>query len=323
MDALDAEIKVLEKASFGNHTEEKVSAKSEEQETIVEEVPESTEGVIVQEPTDTVETQTMAEEVPKKQRTDWKGRYKKYKASTDTTIYSLRQENVSLSEQNLKLSEQVDELSLKLSEVPEEIIDPLTAEEKEILGTDAVDSLQKLVDAKVKATVEPLEQQLVEEKNLRKIAKKESLKASKEANESSFLERLEEVVPDCREIDSNPEFLKWMGEVEPESGFSREYIFRNSQSIGDVKRVSEFFTTWKGLQEAGNTVLDEHISPTQQVSASQPNKQKAPELVPYAEISKFYTDASRPNGPWKGREREMQELKKKYDLALSQRGVRF
>lgn len=331
LDKLKEEADVLEKAAFGNPESSKIeelATKPEEKEVESSELLEQpVETIAVESQTkDSIETlekkQPEEEEVIKEkpQRTNWKKRYRNFKASTDATIHKLRQENVILSSENLKLSEKIDELSAKLVEIPQTVVDPLTPEEREILGDDAVSSLQKLVDAKVKAIVDPLQDQLKTEKELRKESQIAALEINQKATADSFLERLEDIIPDCLTIDANPQFLNWMKEIEPESGLVREEIFKTSKATGDVVRVAGFFNDWKTLQNQGETILDKHLTPSKQVTTSQiPRQPNQPEIIPAAEIMKFYDDVAR--GRYRGQGKIKEEMQAKYDKALVERRV--
>ena len=254
-------------------------------------------------------------------RTDWKKRYRNFKASADATIYQLRQQNANLSEENLELSEKLEELTTQLRETSQQTFQsPLTDEEREILGDDAVSSLQKLVDAKVAAIVSPIKEELKAEKEARKKEREQEVKATRQANNSSFISRLEELVPDCVEIDKNRDFLAWMDEGDSVSGLSRKYIFQQAQAIGDVGRVAQFFKDWKSMTNQGTETLDKHISPSKTSKTTQKPVQKKPEVITYAQIIKFYDDVAR--GEYRGKEKLKQELENKYNAALASRAVR-
>jgi hypothetical protein len=166
---LEAEIKELESKIRSNPekpattTEVKPVVETTEApvvETIEQKVEVKTEEISedLTKPDDGPEEDGEEEEDPHKpQRVNWKKRFSSYKAKTDATIFTLRQEKIRLSEDNLRFKKKVDELmsevvTLKESHQP----DILSEEEQRILGDDAVTSMQKLMDAKLKLMVDPL-----------------------------------------------------------------------------------------------------------------------------------------------------------------------
>ena len=249
------------------------------------------------------------------QRTNWKKRFINYKSSTDATIYKLRQENIRLNEDNLSYKNKVSELAVKVQELSTKTPqDVLSQEEREILGDDAVSSVQKLVDTKIRMVVDPLQKQLDEARTLQDKLQKDSIEESKVVNHNIFLSKLANIVPDYEEIDTDPKWLTWMKGIEDESGLAREYIFKEAYSIGDVRRVAQYFIEFKN---ATKSPLERHVTPSNtNTNTTSIQRKTGPEVISMAFVNKFYDDCIR--GRYRGREKIKQEIELKIDRAIAE-----
>lgn len=328
---LEREIEEMEQALLGN-PEEPVEEPSETQEsqtleaeeTAVEtetetEVSESAPEAITPDPED------VAGEATKAKRNDWKKRYINYKASTDSTIHQQRQEIISLTEANLNMSKQIDELAKQVANLSSnevKIEDLISDEQREIIGEETLDALQKLQKASVDKQVAPLKAELEAERVRKLEAAQSKLSTDKETIRLQFISRLAQVVPDYAEIDSNPQFINWMDEADEDSGLTRRYIFKQAQGLGDVGRVAGFMKEFKRITSQPAKALESKISPKKS-SASQPTNQQSsqePTIWTQAGIDAFYNDRIR--GRFRGTEKEAQAIEREIDLAIQEGRIR-
>jgi hypothetical protein len=261
-------------------------------------------------------------------RTNWKQkfneadkRYNNFKASTDATIFSLRTELAAALRSQESLSKKVDDLSKELatarSSKTESLNDILSSEEQEILGAEAVAALDKVSKSNIEAQVKPLQEQLAFEKEQRASERKAAAEEQASQAQQSFLERLGDLVPDYATVDTDQAFLDWMKLPDEVSGIQRERLFKQSQTLGDVGRVAQFFNDFKKLNNEGQEALEDKVTPAS--SASSTNQQTTSsdsQQVPYvslAKVQKFYTDVSK--GRYKNKPKLVEEIQAKIDEA--------
>lgn len=265
------------------------------------------------------------------QRNNWKKdyqqldkRFRNLKASNDSTIFSLRKDlaNALKNEGTIrtKLGEANNELNQMKSKV-DIYSDLLSDDEKDILGEDTLSSFKKLNKAAVDSAVAPLREQLEEARKERDARAQEAASSHEQQASSNFLSRLGDLVPDYNTLDTNPEFLNYMKNVDEFTGDQRESIFKRAQSIGDVGRVAQFFIEFKKLKNAGKDALNKRVTPSTSASAqtsrtTTTNNSPKKQYVSMAGYDKFCSDVSK--GRYKGREKEVKQIEAAVALAHSE-----
>lgn len=328
---LEEEIAQLEALAFGNPDEqaepsqeepqeaEQTATETEAEETVSMETTEEQEQEPTGEVTETVEdTQEETTEEPKKERTNWKKRYTNYKAHADATIHQLRQDKIRLKESVDTLTDKIDVLSKTLAEVKESEALPddlLTQDERDLLGDETISAMEKMQRAMNDKFVKPLQDQLERERELRKKAEAQAVEDDKAQNSARFLAKLEGLVPDYREINVNPSFINYMEEADADSGFTRKYIFKQAEALGDVGRVAQFFKEFKASTNKRTEKLEEKVTPSNSQSSPKPARNEKEGWFTRQEIDAFYDDSIR--GAFDGREKERKELEAKIDKAIS------
>lgn len=333
-EALEQEINKMEQAILGN-PEETVKEPTETQESQPFETAETatetaTETEVIESAPEAITHNTEqvteeASEEAKKKRNDWKKRYVNYKASTDSTLHQQRQEILRFQETNLDLSKQVDSLAKQVAELSTKEFnasDLVSQEQREIVGEETLDVLNKLNKAALESQVNPLKAQLESEKQQRLEAAELKLKEDKEAQGLSFIQKLAGIMPDYAEIDANPQFINWMSEAEPDSGLTRKYIFKQAQTLGDVGRVAGFMREFKQITKSPERVLESQITPTKEPVSPQPNTQVTNEKTIWTTkgIDAFYDDVIR--GKFRGTNKERLAFERDIDLAIQEGRVR-
>jgi hypothetical protein len=275
---LDKEIEELERQMFSSQGE-----------------PESTEQPIQTESVNVEETQAPTQD-------QWEKRFKNYKASTDLTIRDLRSDLANSKTKYANLQKEYADLVKKLQDVPTKNEDIFTEEEIEILGEPAVNALNKGVKEIIDKKVKPLEEEV--QRSRRDLADREAKEAQQLAltNYNKFLKKLGEKVPDYEAINTSDGFLKYMSDVDEDSGYPRSHLFRKAEEALDVKRIAEFFSDYKRLlPKSKGEVLDSAITPQGTRGVEAPTgKEKEPQVISRGFIDKFYEDFNR--GKFRGKE---------------------
>jgi hypothetical protein len=145
--------------------------------------------------------------------------------------------------------------------------------------------------------------------------------------EQAFWSELTTAVPDWRDVNASQDFHKWLLDVDPLTGLSRQTYLEDAQRNLDVRRVAAFFTAWQGLN--GQSVAQ----PSRSVSDSQLDKQVAPgrsrggsvspasaaKTYSSQDIAKFFDDVRR--GAYRGKEAERDRIER--DIFAAQRENRI
>lgn len=285
MQELDQEIEELEKLISGTPPEEPTKVINKEEK-------EPTPEVIAQPQSDL-----------QKELEDSQKRFNSYKGSTDKTIFDLRQENQSIKDQLSKALGKIKSLESQPKPIEDKSITSyLSEEDKEILGTSAVDALDKSIKAMVESQVDPLKSQLSEEATKRQRLEQENRDKAKADKYNLFLSQLAQLVPDFQEIVATSDFLhKYMKEVDPYSGIRREDLFNSAEDDGDVSRVASFFIDYKNHIATKDNVLEQSITPSGTNGVPNPTRGETPKwnITPQF-ISDFYDALAQGHPDFKG-----------------------
>jgi len=188
---------------------------------------------------------------------DWEQKYKvlqgKYNAEVTADVASLRDQVNSLVSENQHLSQNMqsaagtienlnsiiaDKTKTVDSEQPSgtpsgEYVDP---GDFEVYGEEMVTLVDK-INAQAK-TIESLQN------STQGLSQQQSVSA-----ERDFYKQLEVSVPEWESINTNPSFLKWLGEVDQASGAVRMELLQRHYNNLDISGVEYFFKAWKGMNE--------------------------------------------------------------------------
>lgn len=145
--------------------------------------------------------------------------------------------------------------------------------------------------------------------------------------EQSFWSDLTNVVPNWREINSEPGFHSWLLEIDPLTGLTRQTYLDDAQRNLDASRVATFFRTWQELsgqsvaqspRNAAASQLDKQVSPGRGRSGGAPSAEQ-PKTYTNADIARFFDDVRK--GVFKGREAERDRIER--DIFAAQRENRI
>lgn len=272
---------------------------------------ESTDEVI----TDQDEDESDETEVDKKSRVSWKKRYANYKASTDQTIFRLRQTVADRAANIAELEEKIEELEEKFNTLKSEAlekVDPfeglITPEDEELIGPEAVEIIKKIAGNKPKD--DRYDELLKKVKQMEK-EKREKAKAEAKGLQVESMNQLKKVltklVPDWQRIDVEKPFEAYMKDVDPVSGRLRSELFSTAIANRDVERVASFYSNYQSLKpKSKKDILASKVTPVgSKASRSDDSGKESEKMYSMEEYSKFMDDVA------KGKYRHTKELREK------------
>lgn len=112
--------------------------------------------------------------------------------------------------------------------------------------------------------------------------------------QSRYFTDLSDSCPEWESINTNPDFLQWLNEVDPYSGFTRQHLLTTAHQQLSAGRVANFFNTWKQAQvpqepaASPDAALEEHIAPPASAAPATPPQGK--KTYTRAEIDAAYKD---------------------------------
>lgn len=255
-------------------------------------------------------------EQTQKERTDYKAMYHTLKGKYDaevprlhSTMNALQKRLVDL-ENTLAQSGSTDPRVGKKEEASDEY--EITDEEREAFGDDLLAVVQKQTQRLMIDREKDYLRQIEELKSqVGQVGQKMQVFDTK-----SFYDELAKQVPDFKEINVDPGFLRWLDEVDPYSGERKLDLLRRAGDQYDVARASSFFNVYKSLTGRGGSnartvpkqnPLEKHISPNKGASAEPVGKSgKSKGEFTRDEVAKFYSDVV--EGKYKGRDSERRQI---------------
>lgn len=271
-------------------------------------------------------------------RRSWKGdylelenRYKLLRQASDHHKFETKQQLANLQTQLLQSQDDVEKLKLYITEKNASqkgsINDVFSQEDIDVLGEGTVTSVHNAINNAVGAATQPLQAELLQMKK----AERDRLRQSAESNRSqaynSFTQRLVTLVPDYATINVDKGFITWLREISQYSGAQRITHFHQAEQAGDVERVAQFFVEYKQHINAGQTLLEQSVTPSGQGGGGAaprtnipPHQNPDEKIFSMAFINQFYDDDI--DGKYKGREALRDKLDAEIDLALTQGRVR-
>lgn len=253
-----------------------------------------------------------------KPRENWKKRYTGYKASTDATIFEQRQELEQLRAYQAQTMEELQLLKNAKREVQGEDMfkDAFTESEVDTFGADGLDVVKKAAKVAIDSQVKPLKEQIAKAELDRVKSMKIASENERKASYERFTSSLGTLVPDFKELNSDPKFLEWIKQPDEHSGLPRISLLRRAEGTRDVKRTSDFFNDYKRTLVPVQTSppeIEKYITPLG--SGGQPPPQRQPDLPRYrqSDIDKFYSDIMK--GRYKGQEKLIASTERAIELA--------
>lgn len=294
----------LEKEVFGTES-------NPDQESATDQKPEvlETEATTVTPQPELTETTDESDKI-----NSWKERFSKYKASTDKTIFSLRQENSARLEEIKQLRESLGTMHAKLREAESKRSDifagVITDEDSELIGPEAVDVMKRATSKATEAALDPLKKKIeqLEAREAAELKRKAEAKVVETYN--VFLRDLAQEVPNYAEIDKDPRFAVFMDNIDPRTGVKRMNTFRLAEEYRDAERVAEYFKEFMDIPSpvSKKKALEDHVTPVASSSSNAPNRLNDPKKETFTEqeVKNFFDDIAR--GVYKKRVKEADEI---------------
>lgn len=138
--------------------------------------------------------------------------------------------------------------------------------------------------------------------------------AAGRSQSSLFWSSLSELVEDWEVWNTNKDFLAWLDEEDPLSGYKRFDLLRQAKASYNADKVAAFFREfkrYKGISEsAGNVQTNQQVSKSERMvapgrsagSVSQTTKKGGEEPLTRDDIAQFYRDVQR--GAYVGRDQD-------------------
>lgn len=148
------------------------------------------------------------------------------------------------------------------------------------------------------------------------------------SNEQRFWADLQTAVPDWQEINGDQGFQSWLLEADPLTGIPRQTYLDDAQRNFDVRRIANFFSTWKGMTGRSDartstvtrqsSELERQVAPGRGRSGGAKPQGDARTYTP-EDIKKFFTDVQK--GRYRGKEAERDRIER--DIFAAQRENRI
>jgi hypothetical protein len=239
-------------------------------------------------------------------------RFGKYKSKTDATIYELRMEVKTLQGNILNLTEQI-KTQIKEAPTASEVDDLFGPEVVSIIGEEASEAIKKAVKS-AHEKAQKLETKLLESEQVKS---KERIVSTERQAYEDFIVALESFVPECRMMNTDPEFLNWLDQ-EDATGVKRLVRLQAAQRISDVERVASFFNSFKELKAQAvvppprKDTIASRTGPVQRSSSTEVTK-PTDDSITVSFIRQHEIDVAR--GKFKGRASEKRAIDERIEKA--------
>lgn len=241
-----------------------------------------------------------------------------------------------LRSENQQLTGRVSQLEQLLSSLSSAPVQPSQTAEKLITEKDveeygdSIEVMRRVTREEVSADsrrIAELEQMLRQMQTsvlprVEQVAQRQAVSA-----EQSFWNDLTSAVPNWRDINSNQDFHKWLLDVDPLTGLTRQTYLEDAQRNLDVRRVAAFFATWDGMnspsvaqphRSATGSQLDKQVAPGRSRGGSAPAAATS-KTYSSQDIAKFFDDVRK--GVYRGKEAERDRIER--DIFAAQRENRI
>lgn len=183
----------------------------------------------------------------------------------------------------------------------------------ETFGEEMMGMVQRYVTGAVTA----LESRIVQlETTVNGVAQKTA-----ETAEQQFYKLLTDLVPDWRKINTQNEWLQWLGEVDDIYGVPRQQALDHAFGNSDAHRVAKVFKAFKDAQPPVSTsTLDSLITPDGAASVAPTAVGTNKPILSQKAITDFYNDLAR--GTYAGRQEEADAIEARINEAVAENRVR-
>lgn len=235
----------MSKAREKQMEEDAVAADKILEEVYGAEEPPQTEEPPQQSSEENVAAQTVAPVVPPVPEEDWKHKYSTLMGKYNAEVPLLSQEGKQWKESCITLNGKISELNAQISELQNKAAAVESDADLDKLSTDYPDigSVIKKVNERHRQEIKALEERF--SKSVSNDI--ENIKQDQEKDKRIKFDEAMRLygVPDWKEIDVDPEWIKWLEEPIPYTNGKRIDFLRNAASNHDASLVSKFFLDFK------------------------------------------------------------------------------
>lgn len=254
----------------------------------------------------------------------WEARYKTLQGMHNKNIEDMKGRLRAIEQQNQQLAAQLEAANKAQQASPKP--DPKDAE---VFGQDLVDMVQRVAENMLGAAAKQIDDRLnaIEQKLTG------TTKAVEQTAEEIFLARLKEAVPNYVAINSDPNFLSWLAEIDEVYGVPRQSALTAAANALDADRVAKVFKAFIATQPANTPAAQAVAAPAAPAApstvASELERQIAPSTVApspsptsqvttfrVADVQAFYNDVRL--GKYRGREQEAAAIEARINTALAE-----
>lgn len=203
---------------------------------------------ITPEPTPEPEPQPEPAPAPDPEPDKWEARYRTLQSKYDAEVPRLSQQNAQLGDQLSAIQQQMVDLTEKLNrqpETPEATDTPLISEKDESeFGADLIDMTRR-VSREELGKISGQLNQLASDVSALKTQLETVGSQAHQTTAQIFDGRLLALVPDWETVNTEPEWIKWLEQVDPLSGTTRQQQLNFAHAQLNADRVAAFFTAYK------------------------------------------------------------------------------
>ena len=218
----------------------------------------------------------------------WKQKYKTLQGMYDADVPRLHQQVKELTSRLDKMTEDAKLADQKAEEdkrqaVAEAMENLVTDEDRQEFGDDLIAVQRKVAREEAAPLYKQLEAVMSENAQLREMLEQTGSKVT----QSSFEQELYRLVTDFAEVNTNPNWIKWLDEHDPLLRAPRRVVAEKSFSEGDAESVAHFVNLFKASQqeaEPAKKAVEQELE-----SQIQPSKSTSSPTTP-APKGKTYTD---------------------------------
>lgn len=216
---------------------------------------------------------------------DWKQRAKTLEGKYNAEVPRLHGQLKDLNTQLSVALEEIHKLKTATPTEPPKRQELITKDDEETFGSDLIDLSRRVVReefaqlaphviAEIRKEFAPIRDQVGEVQ-----------KKTAQTEEERFWSAVDAAVPDWREIDSDPQWLEWLGEVDPMVGNSRQEALNAAHTAMDAARVAAIFKVWKGIYRPEQPVAPAPVNTKREELQRQvaPSKSRASSSAPAPE----------------------------------------
>lgn len=251
-------------------------------------------------------------------------KYRVLKGKYDSEVPLLHQQNRDLNQRVTQLTELLSRIQQRPADQQPTPQAPTGATAKDIddFGGEMVAMVQRVVAGAMAQIETRFASEVTKiQQVIGQVGQKQQLTAQQQ-----FAKDLNEAVPDWAAIDKQPEWLEWLGQADPLTGYVRQVILDNAHTALDAGRVAAIFNAYKATRPAPApapvaapaevaTPLAKQVAPTK-ASATVTPPAPATSVWTDAAIQAFYKDVSL--GKFKGRDAEMQRIEADLNAAIAE-----